>query len=290
MISYLVLSIGVLISGVAAWYSVVGLMAIFPAAAIPIAIMGGALEAGKILTASWLTQNWKRAPFFLKSYLTLAVVVLMLITSMGIFGFLSKANIDQSVVSTNVEIQIELYDLKVEEQRDIIARAQKDLQQLDDIIKTLVDAQRIRGVGGATDTKQIQKEQRDFLRESISEANSVIAKLETEKAKYRQQIVDFKAEIGPAIYLSEILYGESDSKEVIDKSVRWVIIAIIFVFDPLAVLLIVSATMDFNSRPTRKKRDGLEVVDVVDFEEEKPILPKRRKVAIKSKSNLEGFL
>ena len=83
------------ISAVAAYYSIVGLMAIFSASAMSIAIMGVVLEIGKLITASWLYQNWKRVPFLLKSYLTLAVIVLMFITSMGIFGYLSKAHIDQ---------------------------------------------------------------------------------------------------------------------------------------------------------------------------------------------------
>ena len=83
------------ISAVAAFYSIVGLMAIFSASALSIAVMGIVLEIGKLITASWLYQNWKRVPFLLKSYLTIAVIILMFITSMGIFGYLSKAHIDQ---------------------------------------------------------------------------------------------------------------------------------------------------------------------------------------------------
>jgi len=94
---WLTLIVALAISGVAAWYSIVGLMAIFAAAAIPIAIMGGVLEVGKLLTASWLYQNWKIAPRLLKTYLTAAVIVLMFITSMGIFGFLSKAHIESEL-------------------------------------------------------------------------------------------------------------------------------------------------------------------------------------------------
>lgn len=95
------LLVAIAISAVAAWYSIVGLMAIFAAAAIPIAVMGGVLEVGKLLTASWLYHNWKICNVLLKYYLTAAVVVLMLITSMGIFGFLSKAHIDQTLVVHN---------------------------------------------------------------------------------------------------------------------------------------------------------------------------------------------
>ena len=105
--AYLVLFVALAISGVAAWYSIAGLAAIFAAAKLPIIIMGSTLEAGKLVTASWLYQNWSRAPLLLKSYLTLAVAVLMFITSMGIFGFLSKAHIDQTLVSGDNTLLIE---------------------------------------------------------------------------------------------------------------------------------------------------------------------------------------
>ena len=84
------------ISAVAIYYSILGLAAIFAGAAIPIMVMGSVLEVGKLVTASWLYQNWKVAPKFIKTYLSIAVVVLMFITSMGIFGFLSKAHVEQT--------------------------------------------------------------------------------------------------------------------------------------------------------------------------------------------------
>ena len=102
----LTLLVAIGISAVAAWYSIIGLMAIFSAAAIAIAIMGGVLEVGKLVTASWLYQNWKRVPKILKGYLTGAVVVLMFITSMGIFGFLSKAHMDQAASAGDAGAQV----------------------------------------------------------------------------------------------------------------------------------------------------------------------------------------
>ena len=94
MINILALVSSIAIAGIAAWYSIIGLMAIFAASAVPIAIMGGVLEVGKLVTASWLYRNWRQTRFLLKTYLTIAVVVLSLITSMGIFGFLSKAHLE----------------------------------------------------------------------------------------------------------------------------------------------------------------------------------------------------
>ena len=109
----LVLFTALTISAVAIWYSVAGLVAIFAAAAVPIIIMGTSLEIGKLVTALWLHRNWKRAKWWLKSYLTIAVVVLMFITSMGIFGFLSKAHIEQNLASDTVEQRIEILEGKI---------------------------------------------------------------------------------------------------------------------------------------------------------------------------------
>ena len=101
------------ISGVAIFYSVIGLATIFPGAFVPVVIMGGVLEVGKLITASWLYRNWKFTPFMLKTYLTTAVIVLSLITSMGIFGFLSKAHIEQTAMSDEQSAQVEQLDDKL---------------------------------------------------------------------------------------------------------------------------------------------------------------------------------
>ena len=119
------------ISAVAAYYSIVGLMAIFSASAISIAIMGVVLEIGKLITASWLYHNWKRVPFLLKSYLTVAVVVLMFITSMGIFGYLSKAHIDQGKGVAEIYLKVDRADGRIETERNNIVRYEKQLTNLD---------------------------------------------------------------------------------------------------------------------------------------------------------------
>ena len=145
----LTLLVALAISGVAAWYSIVGLMAIFSAAAMPIAIMGGVLEVGKLLTASWLYQNWNRAPVLLKSYLSIAVVVLMFITSMGIFGFLSKAHIDQTISTGDNSLLISQIDNKIAREQNRVEDAEKVIAQLDQAVQVLMDFDRIRGKDGA---------------------------------------------------------------------------------------------------------------------------------------------
>ena len=106
----LVFVVALTIAAVAAWFSVAGLMAIFAASAVPVAIMAGSLEIGKLVAASWVYRNWKRSPFLLKSYLTFAVVVLMFITSMGIFGFLSRAHLEQASESLQSQARVERID------------------------------------------------------------------------------------------------------------------------------------------------------------------------------------
>ena len=147
--AYLVLLVALAISGVAAWYSIVGLAAIFASAKIPVIIMGSSLEIGKLVTASWLYQNWNRVPLLLKTYLTIAVVVLMFITSMGIFGFLSKAHIDQTIVSGDNSLIIEQLDQRIDRERTRITDAELVISQLDQAVQTLIDYDRIRGDDGA---------------------------------------------------------------------------------------------------------------------------------------------
>ena len=131
----LTLIVGLAISGVAAWYSIVGLMAIFAAAKIPIAIMGAVLEVGKLLTASWLYQFWDKTNTLLKSYFTIAVVVLMFITSMGIFGFLSKAHMDQTLTVGDNSLLIERIDRKIDREKVKITDAETVVAQLDKLGK-----------------------------------------------------------------------------------------------------------------------------------------------------------
>ena len=159
--AYFTLLVAISIAAVAAWYSIIGLMAIFAAAAIPIAIMGGVLEVGKLVTASWLYNNWRRTPILLKSYLTISVVVLMFITSMGIFGFLSKAHLDQTIqIEGSNGILISNLERQISQQRRIITDGETLLKQLDDTVEVLIEYDRIRGPEGALAVRKGHAEQR----------------------------------------------------------------------------------------------------------------------------------
>ena len=249
-IALLTLITALAISAVAAFYSIVGLMAIFSASAISIAVMGVVLEIGKLITASWLYQNWKKIPRLLKYYLTLAVVVLMFITSMGIFGYLSKAHIDQGTGTAELYLKVERIDNSISSERKIIERAEKQIRMLDSALDKYIELGAItKGLG----KREEQEEERNLLNTTVNNAQLRIDGLLDEKTEFNLQIKNFEAEVGPLKYISALFYGE-DALDYIDRSVRYVILILVFVFDPLAVLLIIAANMSFHEYNTKVKR------------------------------------
>ncbi len=129
-----ILATALLLSMVAAYYSVAGLVAIFSAATIPVIIMGGSLELGKIVATVWLHNNWRRVGWAFKAYLVPAVAFLMILTSMGIFGYLSKAHSDQSLVSGDSVAKVAIYDEKIKTAKDNIDANRKALKQMDEAV------------------------------------------------------------------------------------------------------------------------------------------------------------
>ena len=233
------------ISVIAAGYSIVGLSTLFAGAVVPIIAMGSALEVGKLVAASWLYNNWrnKLVPKTIKAYLTFAVIVLIFITSMGIFGFLSKAHLDQVQPTSSNNIKIELIDKQINQQQLIIDRSNKTLTLLDSALEKYVDMEYVtRGLK----EREKQKPERDALTLAINNASNEIAKLTTEKAALELEQDKIEAEVGPIKYVAELIYGEQ-AQDHFDKAVRWVIIVLIFVFDPLAVLLLIAANISLRS-------------------------------------------
>ena len=266
-----VLLTGLSISAVAAWYSIIGLTTIFSGAIMAVAIMGSALEVGKLVTVAWLHSNWKIVPWLMKTYLLITVVTLMFITSMGIFGFLSKAHIEQTATSGNSGLQIELLDTQIARKETKISREQKKIDdantvisQLDNAVDVLIKFDRIRGPTGSIATRQKQKEERAELNRSIDDASEKmtksgegIADLQDRKFLLEKKQVAFEVEVGPIKYIAELIYGAEEAKELMDEAVRTVIIILIFVFDPLAVLLLLAANISFEQ--IKKKKEELDV-------------------------------
>ena len=391
-LAFITLAVALSISAVAIYYSVAGLVAIFASAAIPIMIMGGTLEIGKLVTAVWLHKYWTRATWWLRTYLALAVVVLMLITSMGIFGFLSKAHIEQTSAGEESFAQVERLTTEIARQNEVVARAelkinslqtsgtgsdanvqsqidkeqeridsayariqpaideqnkiigsqaklyQDELDRIDTAMQTVVGyidsgdkenykkAQAIIGVkpdgafgSGSTraytawkDAKNTErqvlltniqqatnnpqaraaaaeiKRLRTTVETQIAESNKLINRLRAnigktdktadidaqvdeqnariktanteidtlteEKYKLEGEYRKLEAEVGPIKYIAEFIYGEQADKNMLEKAVTWVIVIIIFVFDPLAVLLLIASQYTFEWY--RKDREG----------------------------------
>ena len=251
------------ISVIAAGYSIVGLATLFAGAVVPIIAMGSALEVGKLVAASWLYNNWRNelVPKTLKTYLTFAVIVLIFITSMGIFGFLSKAHLDQVQPTSSNNIKIELIDNQIKQQELIITRANKTLSLLDSTLEKYVDMEYVtRGLK----EREKQKPEREALTLAINNASDTIAELSDQKGALQLEQDKIEAEVGPIKYIAELIYGD-EAKDHFDEAVRWVIIILIFVFDPLAVLLLIAANISLRSRKKDKeqvKEDEKEQLEV----------------------------
>jgi len=239
-INILALLVSLSLSAVAAYYSIIGLTAIFAASFWPIVVMGTTLEVSKVVTTSWLYQNWTIAPRFVRYYLMLAVTVLMFITSIGIFGYLSKAHIDQSSKSSISVVDQDAIQMKLDIANQDIALARATLANLDNVVKALTDAQRIRGAEGAVAVRASQQVERDSLNTLIASNSKLVSTLLEEKQKVDMETSALESEIGPLKYVAEIVYGNSETATV-EHAVRLVILIIIFVFDPLAVLLLIGA-------------------------------------------------
>ena len=238
------------ISIIAAGYSIVGLATLFAGAVVPIILMGSALEVGKLVAASWLYHNWNSdVPRLLKSYLFIAIIVLVFITSLGIFGFLSKAHLDQVKPTSSNNIKIELIDNQIKSQQLIIDRSQKTLTLLDKALEVYIDKEYV--TRGLKERKK-QKPERDALTLAINEASDKIAELSDKKGSLKLEQDKIEAEVGPIKYVAELIYGEN-AKDMFDHAVRVVILILIFVFDPLAVLLLIAANISL--RQWRRKRE-----------------------------------
>jgi hypothetical protein len=207
------------LSAIAAYYSVIGLAQIFPGSFWPIIIMGSVLEASKLVTVSWLYNNWNETSKIMKYYFLVAVILLMMITSMGIFGYLSKAHLD-----SNVTLGANTVQVKTLETQEKIAK-----ERLDYLLKRAGDP--------ATASRKIDTQ--------IQETQAELNRISKEKLPLMAEENKLSAEIGPIKYIAEMFY-DKDDPSFIDKAVRAVILIIIVVFDPLAVLLLIAANQTYR--------------------------------------------
>ena len=240
------------LSAIAAFYSVIGLAQIFPGSFWPIILMGSILEIAKLVTVSWLYNNWAETNRLMRYYFSIAIILLMLITSMGIFGYLSRAHIESNVVVGANTVQ-----LKTIETQEKIAR-----DKLEYLLKRAGDP--------ATATNKIDKE--------IQTTQNELNRLSKEKLPLMKEENKLTAEIGPIKYIAEIFYSKDDPS-FIDKAVRLVIFTIIIVFDPLAILLLIAANQTYKRFRNQDKEQ------IVPIKKAK----KKKKVDNTASNTLESF-
>ena len=261
---------GLTVSAVAIYYSVAGLVAIFSAAVIPIIVMGVALEISKLAGTVWLKQNWTRAPYFIRAYLLAAIAILMLITSMGIFGFLSKAHSDQSLVSGDVQSRIAIYDEKIKTAKDNIDANRKALKQMDEAVDQVMGrSSDEKGADKAVQIRRAQQKERVRLQSEIAAEQKIVAAVSEERAPIAAEVRKVEAEVGPIKYIANFIYGDNPDANILEKAVTWVIIIIVVVFDPLAVILLLASQYSFQWF-RKQEEETPEVVDELIPEEIEP--------------------
>jgi len=238
---------------VAAVFAIYGIIAIFAGMPQFALVMGAVIELGKVVGVSWLYRNWNE-PTKIKYAMAPLVIIAMLLTSMGIFGLLSKAHLEQTAPVANNTIQIERLEQQVAREQSRIQDSERVVAQLDQSVQVLINFDRIRGPDGAIAVRETQAEQRELLRQVITQAQTEIDRLEDQKLELSQALRAIELEVGPIKYLAELIYNDGADRT--EEAVRWVIIAFIFVFDPMAILLLMAANYTLA---TRKKKEPKEI-------------------------------
>jgi flagellar basal body-associated protein FliL len=273
---YLTFLSALLLSGIAAYYSIVGLASIFVGAFWPVVFMGSSLEFAKVVTTSWLYRNWKKIPFLLKTYLTVAVVILMLITSMGIFGYLSKSHLEQSTMIGPIADKVAMYDDKIRTLKENIDANKLAIKQLDAAVdQVMARTEDSKGAERSVQIRRAQQKERSRLNDEIAGSQKEIVKITEEKSPIQNELRKSESDFGPIKYVAELIYGSSD-RNIIDKAVRLVIILIMLVFDPLAVLLLIAGNMTMKenetevvaNKPIIKRKEPEPQEEVVEVEKE----------------------
>lgn len=258
-ISILLLTV-LLIAGSAAFFSVFGLAAIFSGSFVPVIIMAGSLEAGKLVAASFLYRYWKQLTFLMKTYLFGAIIILMFITSIGIFGFLSAAYQEDVLPLDALHAQIANIDVRKSELTGLKLELRGEVDRLDNLVNAIPETQ------GTNRRKMLREQRPDRIRiqASMDKLSGDIRRATAEQNEIRSSIVTEQVHTGPIIFIAEALGRD------IDNAVTWMIILIIFAFDPLAVVLTVGANIAIVKYRADTGR-GIKVMGV-DLSETKPVI------------------
>ena len=247
--NYVAIAAAIVLSSIAAYFSVLGLAAIFAASAVAVIVMASALEATKVITAVWLHLNWNQLAGSLKTYLVLATLALMGITSMGIFGFLSKAHIDHQVqVETTVGAQMKLIDMKIANKQRDVDDLDKQINQIDGLNSNVVEtAKRASDSRKAVTSVRGSKADRQALVKQKESLNEEMTVLQTDKIKLEGEVAKLEAEVGPLRYIADkFSEGGHADKSALETAVFWLIMVLVVCFDPLAIMLLLATNIRFN--------------------------------------------
>jgi hypothetical protein len=241
---------GIAVSIIGAAYSIMGLASLFAGAYWAVVSMGITLEIAKLVTVSWLYRNWesKLLPNSIRYYLTSAVLMLMFITSVGIFGFLSKAHLDQSTPNTGNRLLVKNVERQIDSEKKSIEGAQKIINQLDTALDKVIDRDADKGLS----ERQKQQNERNRANNIISNSSKKITDLSNQKLKLDKDQLAIDKDIGPFKYVAELIYGDSMDGN-LDRAVRFVIVCLILVFDPLAVLMLVAFNVSLKEKELNNK-------------------------------------
>ena len=255
---WLTLFTSLTLASTAAYFSIVGLMTIFSGAALSIAFMASVLEFGKIVSAAWLHYEWDRINNLVRAYFTGAVIVLMLITSMGIFGYLSKAHIDAAVTGDSYSLEASILDKRLDGKQLQLNNLTGRLESLDYVLQTSQPKDR-------NYVNKVQTTERNEINASIDLLVDDIVELNEKKMPILRQQLDQQAELGPVKYIADMIYGD-DAESYYDNAVRWIILTIIFVFDPLAIMLLIVSTAAFKREREKPAKPLIDERQVMNME------------------------
>jgi hypothetical protein len=268
---------GIAVSVVGAYYSILGLAALFAGAYWAVITMGVTLEIAKLVTVSWLYRNWNLdlLPQSIRAYLLSAVLMLMFITSIGIFGFLSKAHLDTAAPNTGNRLLVKNIERQIDSEKKAIEGAQKIVDQLDKALDKVIDKDADKGLI----ERQKQITERNRANNIIANSSKKITDLSNQKLKYDKDQLSIDKEVGPFKYVAEILFGDADDGN-LDRAVRFIIICLILVFDPLAVLMLVAVNVSIKEYQRNKKLLNLNKEETLEQQVERL---KKRNESLKDK-------
>lgn len=264
-LSLWILAVALVLSTIAAYYSILGLVTIFSAASVPIIVMATAMEISKVSVTVWLHRYWRDCRLLMKWYLVPAVLILMLITSMGVFGLLSRAHTGQAAENGDIAARVAVIDEKIRTERENIDANRQALSQMNAAVdQTLSRSTTESGAGRAAQIRKSQARERTNLQTEITRSQERIAQLNEERAPVAVQLRHAEAEVGPVRYVAALVYGDNPDAAMLERAVRWVIILLVSVFDPLAIVMVLAAQESIRWERHRPKSQSKVVVPDLD--------------------------